>query len=225
MKKQIFLAIIVSIITLLSSCGQETKLGIKAGVNLSTTTNSIYMYVNKSKVRYHGGAIARIKISKSLAFQPELLYSLAGDEAIIYDIHPDFVNGRLKTHLHYLALPVAMKFYPYKGLIVQFGFQQAFLVQAKEKGSVGRRTNSRPRNQDVTRYYNPFDAALLLGLGLDFKSGFTIDSRLLYGIADTYKPDAGLDIIRDRIYQSLGEKPQTVRNIVLQLSLGYIFNK
>lgn len=225
MKKRLFLSTIVSFLLFLPSLAQDTRLGIKAGANVSNVNNTVYMYVNKSKIGYHGGVMAHITIAKHLAIQPELLYSLAGDEAEIYDRHPDFVSGRLKTHLHYITLPLAMKYYPYKGLNLQFGFQPGLLIQAKEKGEAGGSMRWTPRNQDVTKYYNRFDAALLAGLGLDFKSGLTFDTRLLYSITDMYKPDAGLDVIRDRTYELRNEESKPVRNIVLQFSAGYIFNK
>ncbi len=162
--------IFLLVISNLSSA--QISYGPRIGLNFPTVAG-----VNNNatfKTGMHIGGYAKINLSKSISFQPELLYSMKGCK---------YSNGGGSLALNYLDIPLLFNFG--KKFHFQAGIQPSLLLSAKAKaGGSGNKT-------DIKSNVNGFDIAPILGLGYQFENGFNFGVRFSYGIPDVVKNNPG----------------------------------
>ncbi|BDU23371.1 MULTISPECIES: porin family protein [unclassified Flavobacterium] len=167
MKKIILAAIAVMAFGFTNA--QETRFGIKGGVNLSTLTGE-YEDDTKSLVGFTVGGFAEIKVIERLAIQPELLYSAQGARF-------EDAFGKYDAKLNYLNIPVLAKFYITKQFTVEAGPQIGFLLSAKIDG------------EDAKDFYKSADFGFNFGAGYNFTDNFSAGIRYTVGLSGVYDND------------------------------------
>ena len=95
MKKIILSALAVFVFGFTNA--QEVKFGLKGGLNVANITGDIED--NSSKVGFHVGGFAEIKVSEKFSVQPELLFSTQGTKF-------DFEGTNVNFNLSYLNIPI-----------------------------------------------------------------------------------------------------------------------
>jgi len=183
------------------SNAQETKFGVKAGLNLANLTGD---YDGASSlIGFHVGGFAEIKLTDKFAIQPELLYSAQGAkiEQTFFDESFEF-----DTKLNYLNIPVLAKYYITEGFSVEAGPQVGFLLSAKEDG------------EDAKDYYKSVDFGFNVGAGYNFTENLSVGLRYTIGlssIADVPDSEEG--------FEDFDVSDIDVKNSVFALSVGYKF--
>ena len=109
---------------------QETKFGVKAGLNLGTLTGDVEnAFVDSDmhmRLSFHVGGFAEIKLSDKFAVQPELLYSVEGGKQDV-----DGESEKLIWDLAYINVPIMAKYYATDKLSIEAGPQIGFLTKAE----------------------------------------------------------------------------------------------
>lgn len=186
------------------SNAQETKFGVKGGVNfanLSGDTEDASL-----KVGFHVGGFAEIKVSDKFSVQPELLYSTQGAK---FDESVDGVDIESKLNLSYLNIPVMAKFYVAEKFSLEAGPQIGFLLSAKAKGEGTENGITISAEQDVKDSFESIDFGLNFGAGYDFTENLSAGVRYNLGLSNIAKTEEGDD--------------SKIQNSVFSLSIGYKF--
>jgi hypothetical protein len=202
MKKLMLTA--VAVITFAFSNAQETRIGIKGGVNLTSING--YGTQSTSRVGFQVGGFAEIKISDKFAIQPELLLSTQGRCTEISGSGFGF-RSKEKSGLVYLNIPVMAKFYVVDKFSIEAGPQIRFLLGAKSKWEVTSENGTFSGNDDVKSSYDDLDLGVNLGAGYDFTKDLSVGFR--YNLSLT---SYGKSLDGNKIYNS-----------VYLLSVGYKF--
>lgn len=169
----------------------QVSLGVKAGLNVSDVVMTNYVNPDVEndltlKAGLHAGVFVSTALEDRIGISTELLYSNKG------------VRGLENIHLHYLALPLLGTYRLGDHVMVELGFEPAYLVSA------------RSAHGDVSSTYNNrFDLSLDGGLRLDI-------SRLIVGL----RYCVGLFSVRDPL-QAQGNEKIKYQNRVVQLTFGY----
>lgn len=111
-----------------------------------------------------------------------------------------YENSDRHIYAHYLNVPIVANFYVWKGLALKIGIQPGFLMKAKEKFDNGHTVNW---SSDCNRV----DFSVPVGISYDF-SRFVVDVRYNIGMTELFKE---------------GIRNDEMRNLVIQLTLGYKF--
>ncbi len=184
MKKSL-LTIAFSLIVLIGYSQAKVELGLKGGLNSSTSDISNSNITVNSESTFHGGLYALIKLTK-LGIQPEILYSPQKNE---------FVNGgNLSTQTKvYLDIPIMVKLYLAAGLNIQAGPQFSLLTSVD--GAAGT-TKDDFKNGDMS---------VAFGAGWDAPFGLQANVRYIVGLNDVNDNQALAAEIKNRTLQlSLG---------------------
>ncbi|MEO6174773.1 MAG: porin family protein [Flavobacterium circumlabens] len=200
MKKIIFTA--AAVIAFAFSNAQETKFGVKGGVNLSTLTGDVEDAT--SKAGFHVGGFAEFKISDKFSIQPEVLYSTQGAKekgqvdfnGAVYDVEMDY-------KLAYINVPILAKYYVAEKFSLEAGPQIGFLVSAKGEATVG----GNSAEDDIKDSFESIDFGVDFGAGYDFTENLSVGLRYNLGLANLAK-DA---------------EDYKIHNSVFSLSVGYKF--
>ena len=176
------------------AAGQEIHYGIKGGLNVSDVVLNNLVNPDleadyKTRVGPHAGVFALLNIDNTWGFGPEILYSLKG------------VNAAGTTiQLHYLSIPLLVKYSFSENLRIEGGPEIGYLFLARSK--YGKVNDVYSNNLEIA-----FDGGLeylpskKIVFGLRLSAGF---SNLVYDVDGT------------------GVKYQ---NRLLQLSVGYTLGK
>ncbi|MDD2197389.1 MAG: porin family protein [Bacteroidales bacterium] len=162
---------IISTITLLflSTVGkvtaQESRFGIKGGLNVSTLTTDEFDDKNL-KPGFHIGIFNKVSLGEALAIQPELLFITKGAK---YSYDNPLVEGDTKFNLNYIELPVKVVVNLLEIFEVQFGPYVGYLVSAKSEtnAEVLNFWNIASEDEIDRKQFKAFDYGLSLGVGLD----------------------------------------------------------
>ncbi|WPO79283.1 porin family protein [Flavobacterium sp. KACC 22761] len=171
MKKIILSAI--AIMAFAFSNAQDTRFGIKGGLNITSFTGGGY-WDTSSLVGFQLGGFAEIKIIDRLSIQPEVLFSTQG--ARLDNLHFD-------SKLDYINVPVLAKFYITKQFTVEGGPQLGFLVSAKNDG------------HDAKNDFKSVDTGFNFGAGYNFTDNFSVGIRYTVGLSNI--ADYNVDNIDD----------------------------
>lgn len=144
------------------SNAQETKFGLKGGLNIASLTNSDG---GKSLMSFNFGGFAEIKLNEKFALQPELLYSGQGVK------YPEVGN----FSMNYINLPVMVKYFITDGFNIQAGPQVGFLMSAKLDG------------KDAKELIKSSDFGMDLGAGYDVSENISVELRYFMGLSQTQK--------------------------------------
>jgi opacity protein-like surface antigen len=152
---------------------QETKFGVKAGVNFANLTGDIEE--TSSKVGFQVGGFAEFKLSEKFAIQPELLFSTQGAKQDIGQ------SEDLKLNLSYLNVPVMAKYYVAEKFSLEAGPQIGFLVGAKYKFD--------GEEEDAKDDVKSIDFGVNFGAGYDFTENLSAGIRYNLGLANIAEGD------------------------------------
>lgn len=186
MKKITLLFLLVTLFTVNAAFAQDTRFGIKGGLNVATVGGDAENV--SGKLGLHIGGFAQIDINDLLKFQPELIYSMQGAKGFDVDrIKHDYIN-----------VPLILKVYPAKnGFNIQVGPQVGVLVRGKFA--------SDDFSVDLKNQMNNIDFAIGFGLGMDL-GNVLADVRYNYGLNSTASEDAAGTFPNRTLQVSLGFK-------------------
>lgn len=172
--KKVIMATLCCIGFATSQAQVTVKPGVRAGLNVSSLTNSNA----DSRADFYVGGQVGIQFTKFYTLQPELTYSRQG--ATIngyedYDIALPSPNNRVyrdyDVELQYISLAVANKFKIVDGFHALVGPSLDFKVG-----------DNFADNSDLIG----FDLAIFGGLGYTFSNGFTVEARFKQGLVDIF---------------------------------------
>ncbi|MET3027947.1 porin family protein [Flavobacterium sp. UW10123] len=192
---------------------EKVKLGVKAGLNISSLTFDENELDSSSKTGFTAGLMAEIPLAKNFSVQPELLYSQQGMKLSYSD--PEVQNSHYKSTiaLNYLNIPVMLKYYVAKGLSIQAGPQVGILLKANNKYQDNFLGYDNHEKMDLKDYSNGVDASVNFGLGYQF-SNFYADARYNLSYANVFK-----DVTANTNYVINSD----MKNKVFQITIGYFF--
>jgi hypothetical protein len=183
---------VIAVLTFGFANAQESKFGVKAGLNLSTLSGN---YVEQSQVKpgLVLGGFAAVKLSNEFVFQPELLFSLQGSAyRNYYDLGNVQSYQQDNLNLTYLLLPVMVKYYVAKKFSLEVGPQFGFLLAART--NYFSYTNNGYVNSDsknITDQFKTFDFGINIGGGYDFTDHWGIDLRYNFGLNNASQNENG----------------------------------
>jgi hypothetical protein len=191
MKKVILAA--VAVFALGSANAQETKFGVKAGLNLSNFTGDAEG--NSMKVGFQIGGFAEIKISEKFAIQPELVYSAQGAK-----LKQEFFGETFEydVNLGYINVPVMAKYFVAENFSLEAGPQIGFLMSAKAKAD--------SESEDIKSEYNSVDFGLNLGAGFDVTENINLGLRYTVGLSNIAKDSGNQSVGNSNIAFAVGYK-------------------
>ena len=183
------------------SNAQESKFGVKGGINLSSLTGDIDA---SSKVGFQVGAFAEFKISDKFAIQPEVLYSAQGaKEKGEFEFNGDFYEAEMNYKLAYINVPILAKYYVAEKFNLEAGPQIGFLVSAKGEATV----LGNSAEDDIKDGFESIDFGVNFGAGYDFTENLSAGIRYNLGLSNIAKDSDDYKI----------------KNSVFSLSVGYKF--
>lgn len=145
-----------------TSAAAEVHYGIKAGVNFAELWGNDALPESDRKVGYSVGAYAAFKVSKVLKLQPEMIWSLQGEQSE--------ENGRYK--ISYINVPLMLKWREGK-FYTELGPQLGFLTVNTSKSVPD---NLRLENVET------IDFSINAGLGYAFETDWSIGIRYCHGL-------------------------------------------
>jgi len=209
MKKTTFIALALLLIAGVTNA--QTRLGIKAGANissLSTDASSIIDQV-KGSTNYQFGVVLQTHVL-GLILQPEVLYSVKGGQfnnSIVSDL---FSESDMKWKSQNIEVPLNIQLgfgLPFARAFIQGGPYVSFMTGALINGSS-------KQYEDVKDYVNNFDYGVGAGAGVE-----------LMGIQLSFKYDWGLSKLgKEEMLAGQNMNPfNELQNRNLSISLAYIF--
>ncbi len=160
-----------------------------------------------TKFSYLAGAVLAVPLSDRFSAQAELLYSNKGMRSGWVDARGQ--TSRAFDNLHYLSVPLLLRYYPITPLSIGLGPEVGYLLGAYQKSHVG----SRPDRM----FYEPLDVAVNLDVQYTVLDKVSLALRYNVGVYDVAK--------RVEFRSFGGNEPviidNTFYNRSLQLSLTY----
>ena len=162
---------------------QETKFGVKAGLNLSSFSGESDLQVRPS---FYVGGLVEIKINEKFSVQPELVYSSQGTK---YKNDSDYTSK-----VDYLNIPVMAKYLVAKGFSIEVGPQIGFVTSAQD--------TYKGLSQDTKEYISSTDFSLGFGAGYDVTENINIGLRYNVGLTKVNKTSSpGSSDIKNSVFQ------------------------
>jgi hypothetical protein len=185
-----------------------SQVGIKAGLNFANVTG-VESFNSSKESGFHIGVFLAPPSKSIISSRTELLYSRQG-----YNYTTGTNTGTV--NLDYIMIPQAMAINVTKYASILFGFQMAFLINAKADS-----TNDIPglpaQYQSLMDYYNRFDYGL--GLGVEFHpiKGLLVGAKYNISFSKLYKESES------------GQMPSyadlDAKNNLVQIYTGWRFGK
>lgn len=161
-----------------SATAQSTSFGLKAGLNVASLETSGADFNGKAGL--HVGGLAHIHISRHLAIQPELMYSMQGGQ-----------RNNQTVKLNYINIPLLAQYMANDGFRLQTGPQLGMLAAAKSKsGNV---------EVDIKDDLSTTEFSWVFGAGYLFPQGWGIDGRFNLGLSNVN--DDNNATIKNRVFQ------------------------
>jgi hypothetical protein len=186
--KKLFLLTTAITIALIASA--QVQFGIKAGLNLATTSvspkqsgDSYSMIAN-----FHGGVLVSLPLFENFSLQPEAQFSGQGAKYKSSG-YPDETLS-----LGYINIPVLFKYTSTSGIFAEIGPQIGFLISAKDKVSGG-------SSVDVKSSLKSTDFSGCLGIGYLSSINLGIDARYNLGFVNIIKDSGGSGSIKNGVIQ------------------------
>lgn len=212
MKKSMLILCTLLLSVAVKAQPQKPKLGVKAGLNISSLTFDEDELNSSSKTGFIAGLMAEIPLAKNFSIQPELLYSQQGTKASFYD--PEVTNSRFEStiKLSYLNIPVMLKYFIANGVSLQAGPQIGILLKSSNQYQDNFLGYDHHENFNLSDYATAIDTGVNFGLGYQFQNKFYADVRYTLSYSNVFKNgDANYFITND------------MKNRVFQISIGYFF--
>lgn len=212
MKKTMLILYTLFIGVTVMAQNDKVKLGIKAGLNISSLTFDESELSSSSKTGFTAGVMVEIPLAKNFSLQPELLYSQQGTKTSFFDQDVTNSNFKGRIELNYLNIPLMLKYYVIKGLSIQAGPQIGLLLKANSKYQDNFLGYENQESFNLKKYSNGIDTSINFGLGYQFKDKFYTDFRYNISYSNVFKDgDANYFINHD------------MKNRVFQITIGYFF--
>jgi len=212
MKKTMLILYTLFIGVTVMAQNDKVKLGIKAGLNISSLTFDESELSSSSKTGFTAGVMVEIPLAKNFSLQPELLYSQQGTKTSFFDQDVTNSNFKGRIELNYLNIPLMLKYYVIKGLSIQAGPQIGLLLKANSKYQDNFLGYENQESFNLKKYSNGIDTSINFGLGYQFKEKFYTDFRYNISYSNVFKDsDANYFINHD------------MKNKVFQITIGYFF--
>ncbi|TNF44566.1 MAG: PorT family protein [Cytophagales bacterium] len=160
--------------------GDKAQYGIKAGINFAELWGKDALPESDRKVGYSLGAYASYKLSKDLKLQPEIIWSLQGEDSK--------ESGRYK--ISYINIPVMLKWIEGK-FYSEIGPQLGLLTINTSK--------SVPEELQLENF-ETFDFSINVGLGYKVAEDWTLGLRYSQGLSNIAE---GRDLKNSVIYVGL----------------------
>ncbi len=210
MKKAFVITSLMCLLVATTGWAQESSVGIKGGFNLSSLTTDGNDDSNLN-LGINVGVFNKIALTKSVAIQPELLYSMKGTR-INYD-ESSFAEGDSKFNLHYIDLPVKLVFNLSEDFEFQVGPYVGYLIGANTEtdATVMDAFNIDSENELDRENFNTIDYGITAGLGFDLNP-LIIGANYSLGLNQVAKKDKAPEEILDN-----------AKNSVIQVYVGIKF--
>ncbi|MDJ1495870.1 porin family protein [Cytophagaceae bacterium DM2B3-1] len=203
----------------------EVRYGIRGGMNLSSWQGETMQSISdllgatdgavttQSRVGFHAGGYAAIKLSDYFTLEPGLQYSLKGTELTgrlngnsqVIDFLN--VNTTFRVQSHYIEMPILAKVYLAEGFHLFAGPQVSYLVDNKvhvRASVLG--ISAFNRTLDINNGFQKWDFSGVAGIGYRFVNGVNIMAAYDYG------------------FQRLDENKRfNTYNRTIKFSIGYEF--
>ncbi len=198
-----------------TSSAQETRFGIKAGMNYSTIVGDLTEGINPRFSGHFGGFVS-VRYSRKFALRPELLYSSQGfqfntDLAFIEGGGTDDGNDfKTAVQSNYLTVPLLGDFSLNDRFSLQFGPQFGFLLNevTKLKNFEGLDGGALDEKRSVNGDFE-LDYGVAAGVSYHLNEEWAVSGRIYQGVRNRLNNGAGGDV------QNF--------NTVFQVSLNYLF--
>lgn len=191
---------------------EKVKLGLKAGLNLSSLSFDESELNSSNKTGFTAGIMVEVPLAKNFSLQPELLYSQQGTKSSFSDNEVTNSHYKSTIKLNYLNIPVMLKYYLSKGLSLQAGPQIGILLKANNKYQDNFLGYENRESFNLKEYATGIDTSVNFGLGYQFKDKFYTDVRYNISYSNVFKEgDVNHFINND------------MKNRVFQITLGYFF--
>jgi hypothetical protein len=194
--------------------GQDSRLGVKAGLNYSSVVGDLTDGI-KFRLSGHAGLFLESRFTDKFALQTELLYSSQG-----FQVSSDLLsieNGgnpldendfRTNVLLNYLTVPVLGKFALNAEFDVVFGPQFGFLLnQVSKIKNLDQRDETIPGNRQSVSGRFQLDYGVLAGISYHINQAISVESRFYIGLRNRLN---GLDGTLQNY------------NVAIQVSANYI---
>ncbi|MBB4802331.1 opacity protein-like surface antigen [Flavobacterium nitrogenifigens] len=214
MKKSKLIVCAFLVCASLTAQTEKVKLGVKAGLNISSLTFDENELNSSNKNGFTVGLMAEIPLTKNFFVQPELLYSQQGMKLSYSDAEVENSHYKSTLSLNYLNVPVMLKYYVLKGLSVQAGPQVGILLKANNKYQDNFLGYDNHEKMDLKDYSNGVDASVNFGLGYQFKNKFYADVRYNMSYTDVFK-----EVTSNTNYSINSD----MKNRIFQVTVGYFF--
>lgn len=191
---------------------QKVKLGVKAGLNVSSLAFDESELNSSNKTGFTAGLMVEIPLLKNFSFQPEVLYSQQGTKNSFSDSDVTNSNYKSTIELNYLNIPVMLKYYVIKGLSLQAGPQIGILLKANNKYQDNFLGYENQESFDLKDYSAGIDTSVNFGLGYQFKDKFYTDLRYNISYLNVFKDGDTNHFINS-----------DMKNRVFQVTIGYFF--
>ncbi|WPR70047.1 porin family protein [Flavobacterium sp. NG2] len=174
MKKSILT--VAAIIAFGFANAQETKFGVKAGLNIANQKFEAdgFSVSPNSIIGVQVGGFAEINVAGKFAIQPEVLFSTEGSKL-------KFDGDEIQFNLSYINIPVMAKFYAAEKFSIHAGPQLGFLVSAKGKY---KEAGMGEVKEDIKDAYKSVNFGLNFGAGYEFTDNLLVDIRYNVGLSD-----------------------------------------
>ncbi len=193
---------------------EKIKLGVKAGLNVSSLTVDESELKSTNKTGFTAGLMAEIPLAKNFSIQPELLYSQQGMKFSYSDSEVENSHYTSTVKLNYLNIPVMLKYFVAKGFSLQAGPQIGILLKANNEYRDNFLGYDNHENMNLSDYSNGVDASVNFGLGYQFRNKFYADLR--YNMSYT-------DVFKDATANTNYIINSDMKNRVFQITVGYFF--
>lgn len=151
---------------------KKLEFGIKAGAGYSDFVNA--NFATDPLVGYHFGGTIGFKLNDRFSIQEDILYSLQGAKT------KSDIFGKKEIKLHYMTIPILLRYKTRSGFYVEGGAQAAMLIKEDVPGLSADQ-----------KFAKKVDAGAVGGIGFHSKMGLGIGVRYVYGftkIGDTSNP-------------------------------------
>ena len=232
--------------------------GVKGGLNVSNISAGSKSQNFKPSFNFGGFVEFPLSYYKQFAIQFELQYSGQGyNGKEIEKKEPGTGNVIEKNKLdnvglHYLNVPIVIKYYVSDNFAIEVGPQIGFLMGANGTFDLYKYNEARNYvvenssnlvneldkngygNNNYKDFYDTLDYGVTFGISYNFESGVFLSGRYYLGLKDVYKADnqySKLSVPKDAPQALVDEVArinkelglEDVKNSVIQLSVGYRF--
>ena len=194
--------------------GQETRFGVKGGLNYSSVVGDLTDGV-KFRFSGHAGVFLELDFSYKFALQPEFLYSSHGFQfssdlaQIDGNPTPGGNDFRTNVQLNYLTVPILGKFRMSENFALEFGPQFGFLLnQVTKIKNLDELDNSNAKSRNSISGKFQLDYGAAIGASLRINDQFSVSPRFYVGL-------------RNRLNGAEGNLQNY--HAVIQLSVNYLF--